>query len=195
MSIIENSQAKVGDTVKIRGQDYPSQTNIGKLELRNVANDQGLELTTVTDIGTGFVDALGNIFTDANGVFEIGFVVPSNSTYGTAGMKTLLTTATLTEDIDGDGRLDINEDVNGNTIIDAGEDVDNDGKLDVNEDSNGNNRLDVNGRRKLEGQLEIIPKLSYSLLSNTITVRGEGFALVNPTTRYMSVRFRLEKLC
>ena len=38
------------------------------------------------------------------------------------------------EDLDGDGNLDANEDANGNGILDPGEDIDGDGRLDVNED-------------------------------------------------------------
>jgi hypothetical protein len=46
------------------------------------------------------------------------------------------------EDQDGDGRLDVDEDANGNGVLDAGEDLDNDGRLDVDEDTNGNGQLD-----------------------------------------------------
>ncbi|MDB2434927.1 hypothetical protein N9W66_12400, partial [Luminiphilus sp.] len=46
------------------------------------------------------------------------------------------------EDLDGDGRLDVDEDANGNGVLDEGEDLDNDGRLDVDEDTNGNGQLD-----------------------------------------------------
>lgn len=46
------------------------------------------------------------------------------------------------EDVDGDGKLDQNEDLNGNGILDEGEDVDGDGHLDINEDRNGNGKID-----------------------------------------------------
>ena len=47
------------------------------------------------------------------------------------------------EDVDGDGVLElVDEDVNGNGILDPGEDLDGDGHLDVNEDKNGNGVLD-----------------------------------------------------
>jgi len=46
------------------------------------------------------------------------------------------------EDVDGDGKLDQNEDLNGNGILDEGEDVDGDGHLDIDEDRNGNGKID-----------------------------------------------------
>ena len=49
----------------------------------------------------------------------------------------------ITEDTDGDGHLDIDEDHNDNGILDVGEDVDGDGHLDVAEDSNENGQIDV----------------------------------------------------
>lgn len=56
------------------------------------------------------------------------------------------------EDIDGDGRLDVDEDANGNGLLDPGEDLDGDNRLDVNEDLDGNGvltieDLDGDGRR------------------------------------------------
>lgn len=51
------------------------------------------------------------------------------------------------EDFDRDGRLDVNEDLNGNGLLDPGEDLDGDGRLDINEDFNNNGIIDVpNGR-------------------------------------------------
>ena len=46
------------------------------------------------------------------------------------------------EDVDCDGRLDEDEDANGNLILDPGEDIDGDGWLDIDEDTNGNGKLD-----------------------------------------------------
>jgi hypothetical protein len=46
------------------------------------------------------------------------------------------------EDLDCDGRLDTDEDVNGNRVLDAGEDLDGDGWLDLDEDTNDNGRLE-----------------------------------------------------
>ena len=46
-------------------------------------------------------------------------------------------------DVDGDGRLDGNEDTNGNGKLDPGEDLDGDGRLDTNEDRNGNGKFDA----------------------------------------------------
>jgi hypothetical protein len=47
------------------------------------------------------------------------------------------------EDIDGDGKLDIYEDINNNGILDRSEDFDGDGRLDVAEDLNNNGILDT----------------------------------------------------
>ncbi|MCI5142823.1 MAG: hypothetical protein D3909_14075, partial [Candidatus Electrothrix sp. ATG1] len=49
----------------------------------------------------------------------------------------------IDEDIDGDGNLDEDEDVNNNGVLDIGEDIDGDGNLDVDEDTNNNGTLDV----------------------------------------------------
>jgi hypothetical protein len=50
----------------------------------------------------------------------------------------------LTEDTDGDGTLDVvQEDSNGNGILDFGEDLNGDGNLDVNEDTDGDGVLDT----------------------------------------------------
>lgn len=63
------------------------------------------------------------------------------------------------EDIDLDGRLDKDEDLNNNGVLDAGEDVDGDGNLDVDEDLNFNGKIDA---------------LSPTLLSNGPVVDGLG---------------------
>jgi hypothetical protein len=63
------------------------------------------------------------------------------------------------EDIDLDGRLDEDEDLNSNGILDPGEDVDGDGNLDVDEDLNFNGKIDA---------------LSPTLLSNGPVVDGLG---------------------
>ncbi len=46
------------------------------------------------------------------------------------------------EDVDGDGNLDVDEDTNNNGILDPGEDVDGDGNLDVDEDIDNDGILD-----------------------------------------------------
>ncbi|WP_136808408.1 pilus assembly protein [Desulfosediminicola flagellatus] len=46
------------------------------------------------------------------------------------------------EDIDGDGVLDVDEDANNDGLLSAGEDIDGDGKLDYSEDANNNGILD-----------------------------------------------------
>ena len=62
---------------------------------------------------------------------------------------------TKNEDLDGDGNLDVNEDKDGNGILDLGEDLDYDGNLDVNEDINGNGRLDLSEDLDGDGRLDI----------------------------------------
>ena len=46
------------------------------------------------------------------------------------------------EDLDLDGRLDVDEDANSNLLLDGGEDLDGDGRLDVAEDADSDGRLD-----------------------------------------------------
>ena len=118
LSIIENRQAQIGQVVKVRGQDYPIQTNVGKLEIRNVTTESGLALR-VSDIGAGTVGAAKNIYTDVNGVFEVSFVISKDTIYATGGVKTLLTTNPLTEDL--------GEDLNNPGVLDPGEDLNNNG--------------------------------------------------------------------
>ena len=49
----------------------------------------------------------------------------------------------LTEDTDGDGKLDVDEDLNNNGVLDTGEDIDGDGHLDYDEDTNNNGTIDL----------------------------------------------------
>ena len=73
---------------------------------------------------------------------------PETDTSGGQATHTLLkqviwVEGAITEDTDGDGHLDVDEDHNGNGILDAGEDIDGDGHLDVEEDTNENGQIDV----------------------------------------------------
>ena len=47
-----------------------------------------------------------------------------------------------TEDVDGDGNVDVDEDANGNGMLDPGEDLDGDGNLDIDEDLDGDGTVD-----------------------------------------------------
>ncbi len=49
----------------------------------------------------------------------------------------------ISEDVDQDGHLDVDEDANNNGVLDSGEDLDGDGHLDIDEDVNENNQIDV----------------------------------------------------
>jgi hypothetical protein len=49
----------------------------------------------------------------------------------------------VNEDIDEDGRLDVDEDLDADGVLDDGEDADGDGTLDFAEDLNGNGQLDL----------------------------------------------------
>ncbi|HEB50009.1 MAG TPA: hypothetical protein ENI89_05315, partial [Desulfobulbus sp.] len=73
---------------------------------------------------------------------------PETDTSGGQATHTLLkqvirVEGVITEDTDGDGHLDVDEDLNKNGVLDPGEDVDGDGRLDVEEDSNGNKEIDT----------------------------------------------------
>ncbi|MDP7280518.1 MAG: hypothetical protein QGG39_11635, partial [Candidatus Poribacteria bacterium] len=165
--LTDKSSARVGENVKVRGQDYPVETNIGKLKIRNTTsdNDAGRELT-VNDIGAGRTIGSKQIITDAYGVFEVSFSIPPGTIYATAGSKTLLTTNPLRED------LEEVEDLNNNGIVDP-----------ANTDTNGNGAVDTYGRTPLVGGLEVIPKLAFSMSSNRLTVKGTGFAPEQPDSQ------------
>jgi len=76
------------------------------------------------------------------------------------------------EDVDGDGRLDTqDEDLNGNGILDAGEDLDGDGNLDINEDIYANTQRGIFAG---DGQITryILPSPPPS--PNLLVVPGDG---------------------
>ncbi len=66
----------------------------------------------------------------------------TTTNFATRGCKVGENGHSTPEDKDADRHLDVDEDANGNGILDAGEDADGDGHLDVNEDLNGNGKLD-----------------------------------------------------
>ncbi len=59
------------------------------------------------------------------------------------------------EDFDGDGRLDVYEDTNGNGTLDDTEDIDGDGHLDVNEDLDGDGLIDPGEDVDGDGHLDV----------------------------------------
>ncbi len=95
--------------------------------------DEGYNGARVDTTGTPFVATLSNW--------------PETDIMGDAS-NTLLQQVSwiegqLTEDTDGDGKLDVDEDLNSNGVLDSGEDLDGDGHLDYEEDTNDNNKIDL----------------------------------------------------
>lgn len=88
----------------------------------NYTHDNGTEYSVAWagDVHAMFISNAGYMYEDTNGDRILN---PS-------------------EDIDGDGVLDVHEDTNNDGILDDGEDVDGDGKLDISEDTNGNGSID-----------------------------------------------------
>ncbi len=109
---------------------------------------------TVHYIATMLRDAL--VIPDVNAYgFLYNHIVGSESALYCEDMDGDGKLDTVDEDVDGDGHLDINEDKNGNGILDLGEDLDYDGNLDVNEDLNGNGILDVSEDLDGDGHLDV----------------------------------------
>jgi len=61
----------------------------------------------------------------------------------------------VAEDVDGDGNLDVDEDVDGDGNLDVDEDIDGDGILDVDEDIDGDGNLDVDEDIDGDGNLDV----------------------------------------
>lgn len=92
------------------------------------------------------------------------------------------------EDLDLDGHLDVDEDVNSNLVLDAGEDLDGDGRLDVDEDADSDGVLDRviiqvsdsdNAAAELTFTVQLRPNLG-KLYKNTGTVplgNGDTFTV------------------
>ncbi len=90
--------------------------------------------------GTGFNGGTG---IDALKPNDLAGKTGANEDYDAVDFQNMLLAMIVPgEDLDGDGHLDVDEDANGNGILDPGEDTDGDGHLDVNEDRNGNGVLD-----------------------------------------------------
>jgi PilY1 beta-propeller domain/Calx-beta domain len=111
----------------------------GRLDLVDEDLDGDGHLDVDEDLnGNGLIDAL-TVATVTNSPVRDAFGNPMN----TLLRQEVLIEGELTEDTDGDGHLDRDEDVNGNGILDAGEDLDGDGHLDVQEDQNQNGIIDT----------------------------------------------------
>jgi hypothetical protein len=111
----------------------------GRLDLIDEDLDGDGHLDVDEDLnGNGLIDAL-TVATLSNSPVKDGFGNPMN----TLLRQEVLVEGQLTEDTDGDGRLDKDEDTNGNGVLDSGEDTDGDGHLDVEEDVNGNGSIDT----------------------------------------------------
>ncbi|SHO45680.1 pilus assembly protein [Desulfopila aestuarii] len=90
----------------------------------------------VGDVHALFINDAGYMFEDTNGDRKL----------------------VASEDIDGDGHLDVKEDANGNGLLDPGEDLDGDQKLDIAEDLNGNNVIDGDDMRVIVYYDELLGK-------------------------------------
>ena len=111
----------------------------GKLDLIAEDLDGDGHLDVDEDLnGNGLIDAL-TVATLTNSPVKDGFGNPMN----TLLRQEVLVEGQLTEDTDGDGHLDVDEDANGNGVLDTGEDKDGDGHLDVQEDVNDNGAIDL----------------------------------------------------
>ncbi len=98
----------------------------------------------------------------------------------------------LREDLDCDGRLDKNEDTNGDGVFNWWEDLDNDRIFDVDEDRNGNGRLDDAVRpSSLFPYGELRPRLQdrdYSIDRNTGVIGGPYYEDTSDSRRRFTLR-------
>ncbi len=90
------------------------------------------------------------------------------------------------EDQDGDGRLDVDEDTNGNGSLDPGEDLDGDGRLDVNEDTlvadgMGNDGIGIfvgaTGGATIDARLTGVTGAPSGITNNIVSGNGSGIVL------------------
>ncbi|MDC0176380.1 inverse autotransporter beta domain-containing protein, partial [Planctomycetaceae bacterium] len=144
----------------------------------NVGNGNGV-LDDGEDVNENGVLDLGEDFDEdfnGNGLLDgPDNVITGNGVTGSGGGSGVVLRTLPTEDVNGDGllnvgngngTLDLGEDVNGNGLLDAGEDFD--------EDSNGNGRLDLGGGT-------ITASLVNTFLDNTIVDIDGGTFLQNNT--------------
>ena len=80
---------------------------------------------------------------------------PTVSSDSGGGSGTITYRTEVNEDVDGDGVLDTDEDLDGDGNLDVNEDVDGDGNLDVDEDTDGDGNLDVNEDTDGDGNLDV----------------------------------------
>ena len=69
----------------------------------------------------------------------------------------------LAEDLDGDGNLDVAEDLDGDGNLDVAEDADGDGTLDVAEDADGDGVLDTKNELNLAAKDASIVQFQFVL--------------------------------
>jgi len=79
------------------------------------------------------------------------------------------------EDLDGDGNLDVDEDVNCNGVLDEGEDRDGDGRLDLQDEDLGNGILDPGEDLDIDGNLDV----NEDVNCNRVMDGEEGYFDVN----------------
>ena len=82
----------------------------------------------------------------------------------------------VNEDRNGNGMLDPSEDVNDNGVLDTGEDTNGNGVLDPSEDDNGNGTLDKNDYRDTERHVYFRYQ-TMNRLANLVTTRSNVFAI------------------
>ncbi len=113
------------------GEDLDGDLNLDVAEDNNgdgiLDNGIGIEIINTANGGRANIFANNLAGTNAN---YIPYGIVNNITW-------------LSEDVDGDGNIDVDEDTNNNGILDTGEDVDGDNHLDVAEDLNGNGVLEL----------------------------------------------------
>ena len=84
------------------------------------------------------------------------------------------------EDLDGDGNLDVDEDANGNGILDEGEDLDGDGRLDVDESNAAYDALYDSDFDRLADHLDPDPSDSEEIGAHVSFPYGQSFRGVSP---------------
>jgi len=82
------SDLRVGDTVKVRGYNYNGGSIIGELQFDADSAFLSPTRPSLTSVGTGsWGVSLGKIRSDENGVFEVSFATPANTSDSVAGTK------------------------------------------------------------------------------------------------------------
>ena len=89
LSVISDAtNLKPGDTVKVRGYNYNGGSIIGELLFDGDSTLASPQRPSLTSSGTGsWGVSLGKVRSDENGVFEVSFAAPTNTTDSVAGTK------------------------------------------------------------------------------------------------------------